>query len=134
LPKIGSIITLAATGSENNSGGVMTNPKTNEKLGFGHPEAKPVFCYEDPTILFNLPKYQRQAGVCDIISHLLEQYFGTHTDDMISDRMIEAMLKNIIANYESYISENDYNAHANIFITSSLALNGLTSIGKEKTD
>lgn len=134
LPKVGCVITLAATGSENNSGGVMTNPELNLKRGFGHAEVKPVFAYEDPTLLYSLPKYQRQAGVSDILSHLFEQYFGTHTDDMLADRLIEAQVKNVIDNYELYINDNDYNATSQIFVTSSLALNGLTSIGKAGTD
>lgn len=134
LPKVGCVMTLAATGSENNAGGVITNPELNLKKGYGHPEVKPVFAYEDPTFLFSLPKYHRQAGVSDILSHLLEQYFGTHTDDMFSDRLIEAQIKNVIDNYELYINSNDYNAAANIFITSSFSLNGLTSIGKVRTD
>lgn len=134
LPKVGCVITLAATGSENNAGGVISNPEINVKRGFGHPEVKPVFAYEDPTLLNSLPEYQKRAGVSDILSHLFEQYFGNHSDDMLTDRLIEAQVKNVIDNYEKYISENDYSATGEIFVTSSLALNGLTSIGKSATD
>ena len=69
LPKIGSIITLAATGSEMNFGGVLSNPEVNEKKAMFHPETTPVFTFEDPTLLYNLPEIQRRAGVADMLSH-----------------------------------------------------------------
>jgi len=117
-----------------NSGGVLSNPETNEKLPMFHNEVTPVFTFENPEILFSLPKKQRQAGVSDTLSHLLETYFGQHADDLLSDRLTEGLMINLIENYESYIAENDYNVHANIFLTATLALNGLTGLGRVSQD
>lgn len=134
LPKIGCIMTVAATGSEMNSGGVLSNPEVNEKRAMFHPEVEPVFSYLDPTLLYTLPQVHKQAGVCDTISHLLENYFGDHTDNHFTDRIIESLLLNVINNYELYLTSNDYNAHANIFASATYALNGLTGLGRSASD
>ncbi len=134
LPKIGSIITLAATGSEMNDGGVMSNPEVDLKLGYGHPMVAPVFTYEDPTQLFTLPEYQRRAGLCDILSHLFEVYFDSPSDIKMADRLVEAIMKNTIDNGDDYIKGNDYDTCANIFWSSTLALNGLTKMGRSSSD
>ncbi len=130
VPKLGAIITLAATGSEMNSGGVMSNPEFGMKVGYLNPLMRPVFTYEDPTQLETLPAYQRKAGLCDILSHLIEQYFSSHNDDGIEDRLIEGIMKNTIAYSKGYVSGNDYNTLANIFWSSSLALNGLVRLSR----
>lgn len=134
IPNIGTVITVAATGSEMNSGGVMTNPELNLKLGFGHPALAPKFTYEDPTVLETLPEYHRRAGLCDILSHLLENYFGTHTDDGLDDRLVEAIMKNTIAFGDDYIATNDYQSLSNVFYSSTLALNGLTGMSRPGAD
>lgn len=127
---IGTVITVAATGSEMNAGGVMTNPEFNLKLGYGHPELRPKFTYEDPTVLETLPEYHRRAGLCDILSHLCENYFGSHNDDGIDDRLVEAIFKNTIAYGDDYILTNNYENLSNIFWSSTLALNGMTRLSR----
>ncbi len=72
---IGTILTMAATGSEMNSGAVISNMETKQKLGTGHPSMAPKFSILDPTYTFTLPKYQTAAGVADIMSHTFENYF-----------------------------------------------------------
>lgn len=134
IPNIGSIITVAATGSEMNFGGVITNPELDLKLGYGHPALRPKFTYEDPKVLETLPQYHRRAGLCDILSHLLETYFGSHQDDGIDDRLVEALLKNTISHGQKYIETNDYESLGNIFYTSTLALNGLTRMSRPGQD
>lgn len=134
VPNIGTVITVAATGSEMNSGGVMTNPEFNLKLGYGNPILAPKFTYEDPTVLETLPEYHRRAGLCDILSHLIENYFGSHSDDGLDDRLVEAIMKNTIAHGEAYISSNNYDDLANIFYSSTLALNGLTRMSRGGSD
>lgn len=132
---LGTVLTLAATGSEMNTGSVISNELTQEKLAFGSDLLRPVFTFEDPTLMFTLPKYQTAAGAVDIVAHLLEQYFNHHQDDALSDRLIEAMLINVIdfAN-KACDCPDDYKARANLMWTSSLALNGLTSCGKAGGD
>ena len=132
---IGTIITLAATGSEMNGGAVISNEKTQEKLAFGHPTLVPAFTFEDPTLTFTVSKYQTAAGSSDIFSHLLEQYFSSHEDDGIADRLTEAMMINVI-NFARIAVDNpeDYDARANLLWTSSLALNNLITYGKKHGD
>ncbi len=134
IPNIGTVITVAATGSEMNSGGVMTNPEFDLKLGYMHPKLAPKFTYEDPTVLETLPEYHRRAGLCDILSHLVENYFGTHEDDGLDDRLVEAIMKNTIAHGDSYVTTNNYQDLANIFYSSTLALNGLTRMSRPGGD
>ena len=132
---IGSILTLAATGSEMNGGAVISNEETQEKLAFGHPLLVPAFTFEDPTLTFTVPKYQTAAGATDIVSHLLEQYFTSHNDEGLPDRLTEAMMINVINYAKTAILEPDnYDARANLMWTSSLALNNLVTYGKKHGD
>ncbi len=134
IPKIGTIITLAATGSEMNFGGVLSNPETKEKLAYGDKRLRPVFTYEDPSQLMTLPEYQRRAGVSDILSHILEVYFSSHQDVGIDDRLSEAIFKNTMNYGEDYIAGNDYDTLANIFWSSTLGLNGITRLSRGAGD
>lgn len=132
---IGTILTLAATGSEMNTGGVISNEETVQKLAFGHPSLRPVFTFEDPTLTFSLPAYQTAAGASDIVSHLLEQYFNNHQDDGFSDRLIEAMIINVLNYAKTAIDKpDDYEARANLMWGSSFGLNGLVGCGKANGD
>ena len=132
---IGSILTLAATGSEMNGGSVISNEETQEKLAFGHPLLVPAFTFEDPTLTFTVSKYQTAAGAADIVSHLLEQYFTSHNDEGLPDRLTEAMMINVVNYAKKAILEPDnYEARANLMWTSSLALNNLITYGKKHGD
>ena len=132
---VGSILTLAATGSEMNGGSVISNEETQEKLAFGHPLLVPAFTFEDPTLTFTVSKYQTAAGAADIVSHLLEQYFTSHNDEGLPDRLTEAMMINVVNYAKKAILEPDnYEARANLMWTSSLALNNLITYGKKHGD
>lgn len=131
LVGLGTILTVSATGSEMNAGGVITNPETVEKLSMGHEDAVPLFSFLDPTSLETLPTQHRIAGVCDTMSHLLELYFTSHTDEGLTDRMNEAIMANTIAYATTYIKDNkDYKANAQIMISATYGLNGVTGLGK----
>ncbi|MDR1781416.1 MAG: iron-containing alcohol dehydrogenase [Bacilli bacterium] len=135
LIKIGSIMTISATGSEMNNGGVLTNPETNDKVGIGHREAYPVFSFLNPDFLITLPQHQRVAGVCDTFSHLLEWYFSSHQDEGFADRYIEALMINVLKYAKTYINNNeDYEANSQIMISATFALNGISAIGKKAGD
>ncbi len=132
---IGTILTLAATGSEMNAGAVISNEATEEKLVLFGDSLKPKFTFEDPTITYSLPKYQTAAGASDILAHLLEQYFSSHQDEGLMDRLTEAMMINVINNARIAIDTPDnYEARANLMFTSTLALNGMITYGKTGGD
>lgn len=129
---VASILTLSATGSEMNSGAVITNIETNEKLGTGNPGMTPKFSILDPTYTFSVPKNQTAAGAADIMSHTFEVYFNNTEGAYLQNRMAESILKTCI-NYGRLAMDEpeNYEARANLMWASSLAINGLLSYGKE---
>lgn len=129
---VASILTLSATGSEMDSGAVITNLNTNEKLGTGHPDMAPKFSILDPAYTFSVPKNQTAAGTADIMSHIFEVYFNNTEGAYLQNRMAEALLKTCI-NYGPKAIEDpeNYEARANLMWASSLAINGLLTYGKD---
>ena len=129
---IASIITLAATGSEMDSNAVITNLDTNEKIGTRNKDMAPKFSILDPTYSFSVPKNQTAAGTVDIMSHIFEVYFSNTKSAYLQNRMAEALLKTCI-NYGpiAMTEPENYEARANLLWTSSLAINGLLSYGKD---
>ena len=126
-----SVLTLAATGSEMDCGAVISNMDTNDKLVITHPDARPKASILDPTYTYTVSAYQTAAGTADIMSHILETYFSRVSTAGLQDRMAEALLKTCIQ--YGPIACNDptnYEARANLMWTSSLAINGLLSLGK----
>ena len=90
----GTVLTLAATGSEMNSGSVITNWETNEKLGWGSPYTFPQFSILDPVHTFSVPKNQTVYGIVDMMSHVFEQYFHPTTHAPLQDRFCESLITN----------------------------------------
>ncbi|NLM35832.1 MAG: iron-containing alcohol dehydrogenase [Clostridiales bacterium] len=129
---IASILTLAATGSEMNSGAVISNLQTKEKLAVEHPNMNPKFSILDPTYTFTVPANQTAAGTADIMSHIFEVYFDNTKEAYLQNRMAEALLKTCIKYGKIAVKEpTNYEAKANLMWASSLAINNLLSYGKE---
>lgn len=128
---IGSVLTLAATGSEMNWGSVITNEVTEAKIGRSSPHFYPKFSILDPTITCTVPANQTAAGVADIMAHVYESYFSPVTTAYLQDSMAEAVLKTCVKYGPIAIHEpGNYEARANLMWASSMALNGVTSRGK----
>lgn len=122
---LGTILTMAGTGSEMDLGGVITAGEDNKKLVIMHPELYPKFSILDPEYTFTVPAGQSMAGCADILCHLMEQYFTPECGADVQDRMNEGLMKVVIDNSEKIIANpEDYNARANIMWASSLALAG----------
>ncbi|MDR2267458.1 MAG: iron-containing alcohol dehydrogenase [Christensenellaceae bacterium] len=129
---LASILTLAGTGSEMNCGGVISDFENKLKLAYSNPLLYPKFSILDPTYTYTLSHDQTTYGTIDAISHILEVYFSKPDDSNLSDDLAEAILKNIISSYFQLLSSShDYTAKANLMWCTSLALNGLLSLGKE---
>jgi alcohol dehydrogenase YqhD (iron-dependent ADH family) len=128
---VGTVLTLAATGSEMNSYAVITREETQEKLPFGSPFVKPVFSILDPEYTYTVPKYHTAAGVADIMTHIFEEYFAPPGSAGVQDSIAEALLK-VCIHYGPIVCDTpaDYKARANILWAGSLALNGLLGSGK----
>ncbi len=131
LPVV-SVLTMAATGSEMDAFAVISDMGKNDKLGTGAECLKPVFSILDPEYTYTVPRKHTVAGVADIMSHTLENYFAPNKGAFIQARMAEAVLKTCIK-YGPIAAENprNYEARANIMWASSLAINGLLSSGAD---
>lgn len=128
---VGCVLTMVGTGSEMNSGSVITNPVTKRKAGpeFGE-AAYPKFSILDPVFTYSLPKYQMTAGIFDIMSHILEQYL-TDLDDCTSDYIMEGLMRSLIHSSRVAIRDPyDYQARSNLMWTATWALNTLVEKGK----
>ncbi len=127
----GTVLTLAATGSEMNAGSVITNLETNQKFGWGSPLVYPKFSILDPTLTYTLPKNQTVNGIVDMMSHLIEQYFNPDgANTKLFSGMIEAVLKQVMINGKICLAEpENYEARANIMMAGTIALNGQIAWG-----
>jgi NADP-dependent alcohol dehydrogenase len=126
----GSVLTLPATGSEMNSGGVVTKASTQEKRTFGGPQYFPVFSVCDPTVIQSLPKRQIANGVVDAFTHTLEQYLTYQHDGLLQDRIAEGILQTLIE-IGPKVMENpsDYKSASNFMWSATMALNGILRLG-----
>ena len=128
-----SILTLSATGSEMDSGGVISNPETKDKIGRQAPALLPKASFLDPTNTFSVSPYQTACGAADMMSHIFEVYFNMTPDLYMLDCFMEGLLKTIIRYAPIAMREPDnYEARANLMWASSWAINGLINGGKQK--
>lgn len=128
---IAVVLTICATGSEMNSGGVITNEDTNEKLEINHPLLYPSLSICDPTYLYTLPAKQTAAGTVDIMSHVMEQYFQPNDEAYITDRLSEAVMKTCVKYGPIALEEpENYEARSNLMWASTIGLNHLLTVGK----
>ncbi len=127
-----SILTLSATGSEMDCGGVISNPETVDKIGRMARSLLPKVSFLDPTLTYTVSSYQTACGAADMMSHILEQYFTMETDLYMLDCFMEGMMKTIIKYTPIAMAEPaNYEARANLMWTSSWAINGFASGGKQ---
>jgi alcohol dehydrogenase YqhD (iron-dependent ADH family) len=127
---IATVLTIAATGSEMDAGGVITNWEENRKLAFGHKNVLPVVSFLDPQNLFSVSAIQTAYGIVDIYSHVFEQYMTTSQETHLQERWSEGILQTLIENAPRVMANlHDYDARANIMISSTMALNGLIEMG-----
>lgn len=121
----GTILTIPATGSEANSGAVISREETQEKRTMGGPLFFPVFSFLDPTLVSSLPPRQIANGITDAFMHTLEQYLTFPTGNLLQEREAEAILSTLIE-IAPKVMENpsDYEAAANLMWCANHALNG----------
>ena len=130
LPLV-TVLTLAATGSEMNSGGVVTNEATQQKFNIGSPHLFPKVSILDPELTYTVPAdYSAYSGV-DAISHLIEGYFtSTDTQTPLQDRFVEGTVRTIMECTENILRRpDDPDARATMMWASTWALNGLSTAG-----
>lgn len=128
---IGAVLTMAGTGSEMNGGSVITNEEAKMKIGkvFGQ-VLMPKFAILNPRYTFSVPPYQMVAGIFDIMSHIMEQYFSGD-DDSTSDYLAEGLMRSVIASSRVAVKDpENYEARSNIMWSATWALNTLIGEGK----
>lgn len=127
---LASVLTLPATGSEMNSGSVITRKETKTKLPFLNPLVFPQFSILDPTKTFTLPPKQVANGVVDAFVHIVEQYLTYPVNAMVQDRFAESLLQTLIEIGPKLLEDpTDYDNRANHMWVATLALNGLIGAG-----
>ncbi|TQI69102.1 iron-containing alcohol dehydrogenase [Clostridium sp. KNHs216] len=132
LPVV-TILTLAATGSEMDCGGVISNPETHDKIGRLAPPVLPKVSFLDPTNTYTVSAYQTACGAADMMSHIIEVYFNMNQDLQMLDGIMETLMKTIIKYAPIAMKQpDDYEARANLMWTSSWAINGFVNGGKRQ--
>ena len=126
----GTVLTLPATGSEMNSGAVITRAETKQKLTMGGAGLFPVFSVLDPKVVSSIPTRQIANGLADSFTHVLEQYMTYPVDAKIQDRIAEGIMQTIIETAPSIMADpSDYKAASNFMWACTMALNGLIQKG-----
>lgn len=128
---VGSILTMAGTGSEMNGGSVITNDEVKMKNGrVFEPDVYPKFSILNPEYTYTVPKYQMVSGIFDTMSHLMEQYFSGE-DDNTTDYLIEGVMDSLIHSAREALQDpHSYQARSNIMWCATLGLNTLTGLSK----
>lgn len=125
----GTVLTVPATGSEMNSGAVISNRETKEKFGFYG--TFPLFSVMDPTYAYTLSKHQISCGIADAFMHVCEQYLTYPDQSGVMDRMSEGILLNLIdiSKSQDKLAEHDYDTFCEYMLSATIALNGFLSMG-----
>ncbi|CAI1072449.1 alcohol dehydrogenase [Serratia ficaria] len=127
---MGCVLTLPATGSESNSGAVITRKSSGDKQHFFSPHVQPLFAVLDPVVTYSLPPRQIANGVVDAFVHTLEQYLTYPVDAKVQDRFAEGLLLTLLEDGPRALAEpENYGVRANVMWSATMALNGLIGAG-----
>jgi Uncharacterized oxidoreductases, Fe-dependent alcohol dehydrogenase family len=128
---IGTVLTIAAAGSEGSPDSVITNEKGMYKRGATGEALRPAFSILNPELTQTLPEFQTACGVTDIMAHLFERYFTITEEVEVTDRLIEALLLTIVHEAPRVIEDpNNYQARANIMWAGMMAHNNSCGVGR----
>lgn len=126
----GTVLTLPATGSEMNSGSVITRAETKEKLAFGGPGMFPQFSVLDPEVIKSIPQRQLANGVADAFTHVMEQYMTYPIGAKLQDRFAESIMQTLVEVAPEIMKDpSNYEAASNFMWSCTMALNGLIQQG-----
>lgn len=130
---VGTVLTIAAAGSEGSGDTVITKEEGMLKRGAGSDVLRPVFSILNPELTQTLPAYQTACGATDIMAHVFERYFTNTKEVEITDRLCEAVLLTMIKEVPRAIAEPDnYDARANIMWAGMVAHNNLLGVGRDQ--
>ncbi len=130
---VGTILTIAAAGSEGSDSSVITNENGMLKRSAEGDALRPIFSILNPELTFTLPAYQTACGITDMMAHVMERYFTNTKEVEITDRLCEGILLAIINEAPKVIIEPDnYGARANIMWAGMVAHNDICGVGREQ--
>ena len=132
---IGTVLTIAAAGSEMSNSCVITKESSSEKRAYNDDLSRPKFAIMDPELTMTLPDYQTACGCTDILMHTEERYFTNGGNMELTDSIAEALMRTVIKN--AHILKQDpmnYDARAEVMWAGSLSHNGLTGCGNDGGD
>ena len=130
---VGTILTIAAAGSEGSPDSVITKEEGMYKRGTGSNALRPKFSILNPALTQTLPAYQTAAGATDIMAHLYERYLTNSKDVEVTDRLIEALLLTMKHETPRVIADpNNYEARANIMWAGMVAHNNTCGVGRSQ--
>jgi len=126
----GTVLTIAATGSEMNAGSVITNEETEEKNGWGSPFSFPKFSILDPTYTKSVPANHTVYGIVDMMSHVFEQYYNNAKHTPVQDEMCEGVLRAVIEEGPKLVNDlENYDLRETILFAGTIGLNGFLQMG-----
>ncbi|WP_294194711.1 iron-containing alcohol dehydrogenase [uncultured Cloacibacillus sp.] len=132
---VGSVLTIAAAGSEMSCSSVITDEATETKRGYGNDLCRPKFAVMNPELTMTLPAYQTACGCVDILMHTMERWFGGGGRMELTDGIAAALMRTVIRNAKILVAEpENYDARAEVMWAGSLSHNGLTGCGTDGGD
>lgn len=130
---IGTVLTIAAAGSEGSGDAVITNEKTLEKNGAGGDCIRPKFSILNPALTESLSLYQTACGITDIMAHAFERYFTNTKDVEVTDRLLEGVLLTMLSEGpKAMASQSNYEARANIMWAGMVCHNDIMGVGRQQ--
>lgn len=130
---IGTVLTIAAAGSEGSPDSVITHENGMLKRGAGSDAIRPKFSILNPALTQTLPAYQTACGITDIIAHLYERYLTDTPEVEVTDRLIEALMLTMVHEGPRVIEDPDnYDARANIMWAGMMAHNNSCGVGRSQ--
>ena len=131
--KVGTVLTIAAAGSEGSESAVITKEEGMYKRGMSYNVLRPVFSILNPELTCTLPSYQTACGATDIMAHVFERYFTNTKEVEVTDRLCEAVLLTMIKEVPIAIKDQDnYDARANIMWAGMVAHNNIVGVGRDQ--
>ncbi|MGB4660271.1 MAG: iron-containing alcohol dehydrogenase [Mobilitalea sp.] len=131
--KVGTILTIAAAGSEGSGDSVITKEEGMKKRGASGEAIRPAFSILNPDLTMTLPAYQTACGSTDIMAHVFERYFTNTKEVEITDRLCEGVLQTMVKEVPKIIADpEDYEARANIMWAGMVAHNNIVGVGRDQ--
>ncbi|WP_066455694.1 iron-containing alcohol dehydrogenase [Anaerotruncus rubiinfantis] len=128
---VGTVLTIAAAGSETSNSHVISNPAVNSKRGFNHDLLRPLVSFLNPENTYSVDRYQTACGIVDIMMHTFERYFTPEKNCEPTDRIAEAVLIAVKEVAHDALEQPDnYEARATLMWSGSLSHNALTGLGR----